>query len=111
MTKGQRSKADTNGVNSTQRWLKRRGPYQSLAIVATPLAVVEPAKLVALAIVGKGHWLWGLAIMVTAYSTSIFFLHRLFAIVKPKLLKLAWFARLWCWFTRLRSKVTAPFVK
>jgi hypothetical protein len=111
MTKGQDAEADTNGVNTTHRWLKRRGPYQSLAIVATPLAVVEPAKLVALAIVGKGHWLWGLSVMVAAYSTSIFFLHRLFKIVKPKLLKLAWFARLWRWFTRLRSKVTALFAK
>lgn len=100
-----------NLVNRARRWLKGRSPYQSLAMVATPLVVVEPAKLVALAVVGKGHWLWGLTVMIVAYSISIFLLHRLFTTVKPKLLKLEWFARLWGWFTHLRSKVTAKFAK
>jgi hypothetical protein len=49
------------------RWLKDRGPYQSLLILAVPAAIVEPLKLGALAIVGSGHWLIGVAVMVCAY--------------------------------------------
>lgn len=67
------------------------------------------AKLVALAIFGKGHWLGGIVVMITAYGVSILFIHRCFRIVKPKLLKLRWFATVWRMFTGLRAKVLAPF--
>ena len=92
-----------------RRWLEGRGPYQSLIILVVPLVVVEPAKLVALAVVGNGHWLAGLAVMCAAYTISIFFIHRLFSIVKQKLLTLRWFAKLWRLFTRLRAKALSPF--
>jgi hypothetical protein len=97
--------------NRMRRWLERRGPYQSLLILAVPLAVVEPAKLVALGVVGNGHWLTGLTVMIAAYAISVFFIHRLFFIVKPKLLTLRWFKNLWREFTRLRAKALSPFMK
>lgn len=98
-------------MNRTRQWLIARTPYQSLAIVAVPLVIVEPAKLLALGIVGNGHWVWGLGVMIAAYTVGIFFLHRLFKIVKPKLLRLRWLAKLWHWYTQVRSKMTAPFTK
>jgi hypothetical protein len=74
------------------RFLRRRDPYICLVGLAVPLAVVEPLKLFALFILGSGHEVAGLAVIVCAYATSIFVVERLFKIVKPKLLELGWFA-------------------
>ena len=78
------------------------GPYQSLALLAVPTSIVEPLKLAALAIAGEGHWITGTVVIILAYCTSVFAVERLFSIVKPKLLSLDWFARLWTWLVGLR---------
>jgi hypothetical protein len=78
-------------------------PYQSLILLAVPTSIVEPLKLVAVAIAGEGHWITGTLVIVAAYATSILAIERLFAIVKPKLMTLSWFARLWTWFGGLRG--------
>ena len=77
-------------------------PYQSLALLAVPTSIVEPLKLAALAIAGEGHWITGTVVIILAYCTSVFAVERLFSIVKPKLLTLDWFARLWTWLVGLR---------
>jgi hypothetical protein len=82
--------------------IERLGPYQSLLLLAVPTSVVEPLKLVAVAIAGEGHWITGTIMIVAAYATSLLLLERLFLIVKPKLMTLNWFARLWTWLTSLR---------
>ena len=88
-------------MNSIRRAIERLGPYQSLALLAVPVCTVEPAKLLAVALVGKGHWITGTAMIVAAYACSLFVVHRLFSIVKPKLLTLRWFSRAWSRVTRL----------
>jgi hypothetical protein len=98
-------------MRAVRRWLEGRGPYTSLALLAFPLAIVEPAKLVAVAILGKGHWLTGTLVLIVAYGFSIFVIERLFRIVKPKLLKLRWFAKAGRWFNSVRATVMAPFAK
>jgi hypothetical protein len=95
-------------MSRIRRWLERRGPYQSLAILAVPLAIVEPAKLIAVVICGEGHWLTGTVVLIVAYALSLFVIERLFKIVKPKLLKLRWFAKAWRWPVEMRAKVVAP---
>jgi len=70
-----------------------------------PLCIVEPAKLVAIAIAGKGHWITGTGMIVAAYAISILVVERLFLIVKPKLLTLDWFAWAWTRFVALRDRV------
>ena len=70
-----------------------------------PVSLVEPLKLIALVVAGGGHWLTGTGIMVGAYAASLLVLERLFRVVKPKLLMLAWFATLWTWVIALRDKV------
>jgi hypothetical protein len=47
--------------------------------------------------------------IVVAYAASLLLVERLFMIVKPKLLRLPWFARLWDWFVALRGKAGALF--
>jgi hypothetical protein len=49
--------------------------------------------------------------IVVAYTASLLLIERLFMIVKPKLLTLPWFARLWGWFVAFRSKAVGLFRK
>jgi hypothetical protein len=85
------------------------GPYQSLVLLAVPASIVEPLKLAAVAIAGSGHWITGTITIVCAYAASLFLVERLFRIVKPKLLTLPWFARLWNWVTAVRGRVRQWF--
>ena len=88
-----------------RRYIKALGPYQSLALLAVPTATVEPLKLVAVAIAGAGHWITGAAMIVACYTLSLVVVERLFIIVKPKLLTIPWFAKVWQWFVRVRTAV------
>jgi hypothetical protein len=98
-------------MHAISHWLERRGPYQLLAILALPLATVEPAKLVAVALLGKGHWLTETIGLIVAYGLSIFVIERIFRIAKPKLLTLRWFAKAWRWFMSARAKAIAAFTQ
>jgi hypothetical protein len=90
---------------SIHRFLNRLGPYQSLLILAVPLAIVEPLKLVALFVVGGGHFIPGLLIMICAYAGSLLITERLFVVLKPKLLTLPWFAFAWQCFVTVRDNL------
>jgi hypothetical protein len=90
---------------SIHRFLNRLGPYQSLLTLAVPLAIVEPLKLVALFVVGGGHFIAGVLVMICAYAGSLFITERLFVVLKPKLLTLPWFAFAWRWFVTVRDKL------
>jgi hypothetical protein len=92
-----------------RRAVERFGPYQSLMLLAVPLCVVEPLKLVAVAVAGKGHWITGTGMIIVAYAGSIFVVERLFLIVKPKLLTLEWFAWAWTRFVAVRDGVVSCF--
>ncbi len=90
-----------------KRSIERLGPYQSLLLLAVPISLVEPMKLIAVAVAGEGHWITGTAMIIAAYATSLLVIERLFAIVKPKLLKLRWFARIWSKLITLRYALAA----
>src|ERR1700759_732352 len=87
-----------------RRIIEGLGPYQSLVLLAIPTALVEPLKLIAVAVAGDGHWITGTVMIVAAYAASFLLVERLFLIVKPKLLTLPWFARLWTRFIVIRGK-------
>jgi hypothetical protein len=98
-----------NTPSRLRRWIERLGPYRSLVLLAIPISLVEPLKLVAVAIAGSGHWITGIITIVCAYAASLLFVERLFKIVKPKLLTLPWFARLWSWLLTVRDHALAWF--
>lgn len=87
-----------------RRWIEHLGPYPALLIVAVPLAIAEPLKVAAMFVLGGGHWMVGVIVMICAYAISLFITERLFVIVKPNLLKLPWFAIAWSWFVAIRDK-------
>jgi hypothetical protein len=88
-----------------RRRIQGLSPYLSLLLLSVPVVLVEPLKIVSLFIAGKGHWLTGTGIIIGAYALSLFFVERLFRAVKPKLLMLGWFAKLWTLFTTYRTKL------
>ena len=45
--------------------------------------------------------------IIAAYAVSLLFVERLFKTVKPKLMTIGWFARIWTSFVALRDKITA----
>jgi len=92
-----------------RRFLEGLGPYQSLVVVLVPASLVEPLKLVAVAVAGEGHWITGTVMIVIAYAASLLLVERLFRIVKPKLMTLPWFARMWDWLVALQVKTLARF--
>jgi hypothetical protein len=94
---------------SVRGYIEQLGPYQSLVLLAIPTSFVEPLKLVAVAVAGEGHWVTGVAMMIAAYACSLWLVERLFEIVKPKLLTLSWFARLWNWVVVVRGRVVRLF--
>jgi hypothetical protein len=87
-----------------RRRLERLGPYASLVVLAIPLVIVEPFKLVAVLVAGDGHFLTGLLFLICAYVVSLVVTERLFVILKPKLLMLPWFAKSWRRFLALRRR-------
>lgn len=90
---------------SARNFIEGLGPYQSLLLLAVPLAIVEPLKLIAVFVLGEGHFVTGVVVMICAYAGSLFITERLFITVKPKLLTLSWFARLWMWFIAIRDSI------
>ena len=85
--------------------LEKLGPYQSLTLLLVSSGLVDPMKLIALAVAGDGHWITGTTMIVAAYATSLLLVERLFKVVKPKLLTLRWFVWLWARFVWLRKKI------
>jgi hypothetical protein len=69
------------------------------------VTLVEPLKIVALFVAGEGHWLTGTGMILGAYAVSLLVVERLFGVVKPKLMTLGWFAKLWTRLVTLRNKV------
>lgn len=92
-----------------RRYIPGLGPYRSLVLLAIPIFLVEPLKLAAVAIAGEGHWVTGTVTIICAYAISLLAIERLFKIVRPKLLTMPWFARLWNWVVDLRVRVLEWF--
>jgi formate-dependent nitrite reductase membrane component NrfD len=91
----------------TRRCLQKISPYLSLVMLLVPLLTVEPLKLLALIVAGKGHWFTGTGMILGAYALSLLVVERLFRVVKPKLMTISWFSKLWTWFTAIRDMTWA----
>lgn len=89
-----------------KRWhfIHRLNPYVALALLAVPIAIVEPLKLIGLFIFGKGHWITGSLMVLFAYAGSLLVVERLFKVVKPKLMSMPWFAAIWKWLMSVLQK-------
>ena len=71
---------------SARGYIEGLEPYQSLLILAIPTSLVEPFKLIAVAVAGEGHWITGTFMIIAAYGCSLLFVERLFRIVKAQII-------------------------
>ena len=72
-----RSRLEEAFPMSLRRSIERLGPYPSLFLLALPAATVEPLKLAAVAVAGKGHWITGTVMIVVCCAFSLLVVERL----------------------------------
>lgn len=75
----------------------RLPPYAALVVLAVPMMLLLPVKLLALYWIGRGHALLGLLVILMAKLLGTAAFARLFALTHPALMQLTWFAR---WYGR-----------
>src|SRR6476620_6557902 len=90
---------------SFRRRVQQLGPDQSLLLRTVPLGMMQPLRIVAVVVSGKGHWLSGAVTIAAAYVMSLLITERLFRLVKPKLMMLDWFAKIWAKASSISSVV------
>lgn len=92
-------------------WLERRiaklPSYAALAILAVPALAILPIKLAAVWVITRGHALAGLVIIVLAKLVGTAVLARLFALTRPALMRLDWFARGYARWTAWKNELLA----
>jgi hypothetical protein len=87
----------------TERLIDRLPPWATLLVFATPLIVLEPVKLGALWIAARGQPVLGLTIYIVAKIAGLAVTVFLFEICRPKLMQMAWFAKVYAWFEWARA--------
>jgi hypothetical protein len=70
-------------------------PAATLVVFLVPIAVLLPVKIAAVWLLHGGHWLAGIGLLVFAKLAGLGVTAFVFEITRPKLLQLAWFARLY----------------
>lgn len=78
--------------------VNRLPPFAVLFVFAIPMGVLFPFKLAALWLLAQGQVILGIGVFVLAKLVGVAVAAFLFETCKPKLLRMAWFARLYGWF-------------
>ncbi|HET6377993.1 MAG TPA: hypothetical protein VFG05_06760 [Methylocella sp.] len=75
-----------------------------LLLLAMPLAFAEPAKIYALYLMGKGHFVSGLFTLAAAYFASLIVAERIYHAGRAKLRTIGWFESLMDWLIDVRDR-------
>jgi len=95
------------GVRWCEARIARLPRYAALVAFLIPGAILVPFKLLAFWLIARGHALLGLEVFIVAKIVGTAFLARIFALTKPALLSIGWFARLHAAFTAWRDRLYA----
>lgn len=87
--------------------IQRLSPPFAMATFAIPWLLLLPAKVLGLWLMGSGRFALGVAVFAVAKVVGTAMLARLFTLTKPTLLQVAWFRRLYTWFTGVRDRLYA----
>lgn len=82
-------------------------PYAALVVFFLPGLMLLPVKLLALWLIGEGQAGLGLAIIVIAKLLGTAIVARLFALTRPALMRLAWFAAVYTRWTAWKEALLA----
>ena len=83
-----------------ERQIMRLPPWGAVAAFFVPALGLLPVKLLALFLIGKGHAMMGLVVLLGAKVVGTAVLAWLFTLTQPALMQLAWFAR---WYPRWKA--------
>ena len=83
--------------------IARLPPVLTLLVFAVPGLVLVPFKLLGLWLLAHGHAVLGIATFLAAKTVGLGLTAFLFEVCRPKLMRLAWFARLYAWVLRARA--------
>jgi hypothetical protein len=84
-----------------RRWVTSVGPYQSFALFAVPLIILEPAKPLSGYLIGTGHFFAGALVFIAAEVLKLTVVERLFQLNKKKLLSIPAFAWGYAYWRRM----------
>ena len=70
-------------------------PSATLVVFLVPVAVLLPVKIAALWLFHEGYWLAGIGALIFAKLAGLGVTAFVFEVTRPKLMQLAWFARLY----------------
>jgi hypothetical protein len=73
--------------------LTKLPPYAALVAFLIPAAILLPFKLAAFWLIAHGHSLIGMQVFIVAKLVGTALLARIFALTKPALMTIDWFAR------------------
>ena len=89
-------------------------PYAALATIALPSSLLFPLKFVAIWLVANGYLITAALLFVAAKIVSTALIARIFILVKPALMQIAWFAALYDrfvpWKEAIFAKIRAMWV-
>ena len=80
-------------------------PYGALAVFAAPSLLLVPVKLIGLWFLAHGQAALGVLTAVVAKIVGTALVARIYTLTAPKLLRIAWFARLHARFTQFKARV------
>ena len=86
-----------------ERMIGRSPPYVVLLMLATPFALIEPAKLFAVYLIATGKVLTGAGLMLVAQVLSLLICERIFHAGREPLMRIGWFRVLIGWLVGLRD--------
>lgn len=92
------------GLRRFERWVAALPPKGALAMFLTPTVVLLPFKLMALAAFARGMFVTGLLVAISAKVVGTALVARIFALCKPTLLTVGWFARAYHWINGVRDR-------
>lgn len=84
-------------------FVARLSPAATLAIFAVPALSILPLKVVAVAMIAKGHIAAGLVVIFAAKSLALGATAFLFDVSRDTLLAMQWFAKLYALVLRIRA--------
>ena len=90
-----------------ERLIARLPPWAALLAFGGPVVALLPIKLLVLYLLGKGHVLSGLVLLVGAKLAGTALLAWLFTLTRPALMQLAWFARWYPRWTTWKDRIMA----
>jgi hypothetical protein len=90
-----------------ERFIAGLPPYAALAMFGTPTLLLIPVKLLAFYFIAHGRPTLGLITVIAAKIAGTALVARIFTLTQPKLMRIAWFARLYARFVAFSTRVHA----